>query len=165
MKDNYYDQISEGYEELHRDEQEKKMKIITSQVVVKKNYKLLDVGCGTGITTVPWNCDRTGIDPAKKLLEKAHDKNKVKYVLAKAESIPFDDNSFHVVTSVTAIQNFSDIKKGLEEIKRVGKKTFVLTFLKKSPKKEKINEYIKNLFSIKKIIEHDKDLIYICRKN
>ena len=162
--DNYYDAISEGYEELHRDEQEKKMSIILNEVKVTPNTTLLDVGCGTGITTRPWKCVRTGLDPAKKLLEKAHEKDKINYVHAKAEDIPFEDNSFDVVTSVTAIQNFSDIKKGLNEIKRVGKKSFILTFLKKSPKHEQINNLIHEIFKVKKVIEEDKDMIYICEK-
>ena len=33
--------------------------------------RLLDVGCGTGLTTEPWPCKRYGVDPAPKLLERA----------------------------------------------------------------------------------------------
>lgn len=162
--DTYYDDIAAGYEELHKTEQEKKMQIILSEVKVKPTDKLLDVGCGTGITTMPWKCIRTGIDPARQLLVRAHEKDQIEYVLAAAEDIPFDDNSFDIVTSVTAIQNFSDIKKGLEEIKRVGKKTFVLTFLKRSEKRDCIEGLINDMFKIKKIIEEEKDMIFICEK-
>jgi ubiquinone/menaquinone biosynthesis C-methylase UbiE len=158
---NYYDEISQGYEELHREEQEKKIALIKQYLKVSKNDILLDVGCGTGITTTPWNCIRFGIDPAKKLLNKAHPGPK--YTLAKAENIPFEDNFFDIVVSITAIQNFSDIKKGLEEIKRVGKDNFVLTFLKKSPKKELILGLIKEIFNKRKlkIIEEEKDMIVL----
>ncbi|MBR9690708.1 methyltransferase domain-containing protein [Candidatus Woesearchaeota archaeon] len=160
----YYDSISEGYEELYREEQEKKMKIILSEVKVSPDETLLDVGCGTGITIVPWKCIRTGLDPARKLLEKAHDKENVKYVLGRAQDIPFDDDSFDIVTSITAIQNFEVLKKGLSEIKRVGKKRFVLSFLKRSEKKEMIEKFINDMFRVIKIIEEDKDLIFICEK-
>ncbi len=162
--DTYYDDISEGYEELHREEQEKKMKIMLSEVSVSPNDELLDVGCGTGITTVPWNCKRTGADPARKLLEKANDKKNVKYVLAQAENLPFRNDSFDIVTSVTAIQNFDDIKKGLLEIRRVGKKRFALTYLKKSPKAEAIEKLIITIFKVRKRIEEEKDIIFICEK-
>lgn len=162
MTDNYYDSISEGYEELHREEQEKKMKIILSEVHVKPDDNLLDVGCGTGITTIPWKCKRTGADPARKLLEKARDKENVRYVLAPAENLPFKEGEFDIVTSVTAIQNFDDIPKGLSEIKRVGKEKFVLTYLKKSPKAGMIEKLIHEMFSVKKRIEEDKDIIFIC---
>jgi len=40
--------------------------------------------------------------------------------------------------------------------------TFVLSFLKKSPKKDVIEQEIKRVFEIDKIIEEDKDLIFIC---
>ena len=161
----YYDEISKGYEELHKEEQEKKIKLIKKHLEISKNDLLLDVGCGTGLTTEPWDCRKIGIDPAKKLIEKAKAKNtKTEYRLAPAEDIPFEDDKFDIVISITAIQNFQDIKKGLEEIKRVGKNKFVLSFLKKSNKKEYIENLIKNMFNIDKIIEEEKDLIFFVHK-
>ena len=158
----YYDEISEGYEELHREEQLKKVELIKKHLKLKVSDKLLDVGCGTGLTTEPWKCKRYGIDPAPKLLEKARSKDSIEYKLAPAENIPYDDNYFDVVISITAIQNFSDIPKGLSEIKRVGKGKFVLSFLKKSSKKEVIDNLIRKLFKVNDVIEEDKDLIYFC---
>lgn len=159
---NYYNKIAAGYEELHKEEQLKKIKLIKKYLKVKKDEKLLDVGCGTGLTTQPWKCKKYGIDPSRKLLEKARKKNKaIIYKQAQAEKIPFKDKSFDVVISVTALQNFMNIEKALNEIKRVGKNRFILTFLKKSAKKEKLNSLIKKHFKVKKIIEEEKDLIYI----
>jgi ubiquinone/menaquinone biosynthesis C-methylase UbiE len=158
----YYDEISEGYEELHREEQEKKIEIIKQKLKTKPADKLLDVGCGSGITTRCWDCERYGIDPSEKLLEKAKKSDeKGIYKLAPAEKIPFKDNFFDIVISITAIQNFNDIEKGLNEIKRVGKARFILTFLKKSPKKEKIEGLINEIFAPAKSIEEDKDIIFI----
>lgn len=157
----YYDSIAEGYEELHKEEQLKKIEIIKKLLKVKPEDKLLDVGCGTGLTTEPWKCKRYGVDPAKKLLSKARQKDKIEYKLTPAEKIPYPDRFFDVVISITAIQNFEDIEKGLKEIKRVGKKRFVLSFLKKSSKKELIEKLIKKYFKIKKVVEEEKDLIYM----
>lgn len=156
----YYDDISEGYEELHKEEQLKKIKIIKKNLKVDKKDRLLDVGCGTGLTTEPFDCIKYGIDPAPKLLEKARQKDNIEYMLAPAENIPYPDGFFDIVISVTAIQNFKDIEKGLNEIKRVGKQRFVLSFLKKSNKRDFIDILIRKIFKVKKVIEEDKDLIY-----
>jgi len=162
IKMTYYDEISSGYEELHREEQLKKIEIIKKYLKVGPADKLLDVGCGTGLTTEPWDCIRYGADPAPKLLAKARQKDKIKYVLAPAEKLPFKNREFDVVISVTAIQNFQDIEQGLKEIRRVGRDRFVLTFLKRSAKKNYIIKLIKKLFDVEKVVEEEKDMIYFC---
>lgn len=163
MGDNYYDGIAQGYEELHLHEQQKKAELIKKYFHPTKDEKLLDVGCGTGITTEPWDCERYGIDPSKELIKKAISKNSgVRYLIAAAESIPFMNDSFDHVISITAIQNFDDITRGLDEIRRVGKKSFVLTFLKKTEKREMIERLIEEKFKVKKRLEEEKDIIYFC---
>ncbi len=157
----YYDEISQGYEELHKEEQLKKIKLIKEFLKPKPNEKLLDVGCGTGITTLPWPCIRFGIDPAKKLIQGAGQKNKIIYTVAPAEKIPYENNFFDYVISITAIQNFENIETGLKEIKRVGKDKFILTALKRSPKIKKIRELIYKYFKVKKIVEEDKDMVFV----
>ena len=158
---NYYDEIAKGYEELHKEEQLKKLKIIKKYLKVSKSNKLLDVGCGTGLTTSPWRCKKYGIDPAENLLKKARLKDKIIYKKAVAEKLPFKNNFFDIVISITAIQNFDNIEKALKEIKRVGKNKFILSFLKKSKKKQIIDKLIKKHFKIREIIEEEKDLIYV----
>jgi len=160
----YYDEISTGYEELHKEEQLKKIELIKKYLKVKPDDKLLDVGCGTGLTTELWECKRYGVDPAPRLLERAHGNGEIEYKLAPAESIPYPNNYFDIVISITAIQNFRDISKGLSEIKRVGKDRFVLSFLKRSEKREKIINLIQKLFIVEKVLEEDRDLIYFCYK-
>jgi len=154
---NYYNEISKGYEELHKEEQLEKVKLIKKYIKIKPKELLLDVGCGTGLTT-QWKCKTYGIDPAIKLLKRAKNAN---YLNSEAENLPFKDKQFDWVISITAIQNFHNIKKALKEIKRVGKKNFVLTFLKKSSKKKQIETNIKKLFKINKTIEQDKDIIFL----
>lgn len=168
---NYYNEISQGYEELYKKEQIKKLNFIKIllkrlNIKIKESDRLLDVGCGTGLTTQFWQSkNKIGIDPARKLIEKAKNKDKESnYIIASAENIPFKDDSFDIVVSITAIQNFQDVEKGLKEIKRVAKFLIILSFLKNSNKKIKILNLIKNLFKIKEITEEDKDFIIICNK-
>ena len=162
---NYYDEIATGYEELHKEEQEKKIEIIKQSLKPKPDEKLLDVGCGSGLTTRPWNCKRFGIDPSEKILQKARDKDKQGiYIKAPAENLPFKNNEFDIVISITAIQNFDSIEKGLSEIKRVAKDKIIISALKKSPKINNIKDLIKANFKISKEIEEDKDIIFLLKK-
>lgn len=165
----YYDEIAGGYDELHMAEQLQKMTEIIAAMgedIPKKKDKLLDVGCGTGISTSVWVCDCTGIDPSEKLIAVAQKKyanhpNK-RFIVGSGEELPFPDRSFDVVISITAIHNFSDVKKGILEMKRVGKDRFVFSVLRKSARIEDIQKYIIISFRVKRIIMEEKDLIFIC---
>jgi len=156
----YYDNISEGYDELYKDEQIKKLKIIKSKIKIAKNSKLLDIGCGSGLSS-DFGCFVVGMDPSIRLLK--NNKNKMK-VMGIAEKLPFKSNSFDWVISVTAIHNFEDAEKSIIEAKRAGKDNFVFSVLKKSKKFEKISTIIRKNFKIYNIIEEDKDTIFFCRK-
>lgn len=158
----YYDDISEGYEELHTEEQLKKVRLILGKIELKPTDTLLDVGCGTGLYLDLFKCKATGVDPAPKLIRKYEGKHKI--LLARAEELPFPDNSFDIVTSITAIQNFEDMEKGLREINRVGKDRFVLSALKRSKKIKEIERLIRQIFRVNELVEEDKDLIFFCRK-
>lgn len=156
----FYSQISRGYDELHREEQLKKLNIIKNNLKIKDNDSLLDVGCGTGISS-DFDCKVIGVDPSIKSLNK----NKKIKINSVAEKLPFKDNTFDFVISITAIHNFSSIEKSLEEMKRVGKDKFVFSVLKKSEKFNEIENLIKKYFKIYKVVEDDKDLIFFAKIN
>jgi ubiquinone/menaquinone biosynthesis C-methylase UbiE len=155
----YYDEIASGYDELHGEEQKNKMRIINS-ILEGWNVKpeqILDVGCGTGLSTPKGSF---GCDPSEELL-KQHPGYPSKTVKAEAESLPFDGRQFDVVISVTAIHNFHDVEQGLKEIKRVGRR-FILSILKKSNKFDEIKRLITEIFNVEQTIEEDKDIIFVC---
>jgi len=154
--DEYYDKIAKGYNELHAEEQKKKLAIIKKYIQPEKSDLLLDVGCGTGVSS-DWDCKVIGIDPSVELI-KQNPRNKA---AAKGEFLPFKDDSFDYVVSLTAIQNFSDIEKGVKEIKRVARGRIAITTLKKIKKIGQIKEAIKNNFNIIEEIEEEKDIIFI----
>jgi len=142
---NYYNLISGSYNKLHKEEQLNKIRLIKDNLKIKNQDFLLDVGCGTGIFAEEFNCIKVGIDPSIEMLTQG--KNAF-YIQAYAESLPFKDRSFDFVISVTAIHNFKNIRKGLEEIKRVSKKNIALSILKRSSKINEIKNHIKELFKI-----------------
>ena len=169
----YYNSIAGGYEELHQEEQLAKLELIKTslkklKININPEFRLLDIGCGSGISTRFWeftNADKTGIDPSEKLIGIAQAKDlKSQYFVESAEDLSFEDSLFDFVISLTAIQNFSNLKEGISEIARVSKKHGVLSFLKKSEKKDEILKLIQIHFKILKEIEEEKDLILICEK-
>lgn len=169
----YYNEIAEGYEELHEDEQLAKLNAIKmllekENIKISPNSKLLDVGCGSGISTRFWEfteCERIGVDPAEKLIEIAQKKDiNGQYFVEGAENLSFEDELFDFVISITAIHNFEDLEKGIKEIDRVGKSFFILTILKKAINFEDIISKLKEKFKIIKDYEEEKDHILICKK-
>ena len=147
----YYDEIASGYNELHKKEQLKKLKIIQKELTVGKYNRLLDVGCGTGLSFEFFNCKIFGIDPSLELLKHIPNKflGKVMTKQASAEKIPFPDKYFDIIISVTAIQNFEDVDKALQEIKRVAKPKaqIIITCLKRSKKLEDIKNKMISLMA------------------
>ena len=156
----YYNQIAKSYNELHLEEQSGKLSIIKSSIKTGKNTKILDVGCGSGISS-QFDCFVVGVDPSIGLLKQnSHSK-----ILSVAENLPFKNNSFDYVISVTSIHNFKNIKKSIHEIKRVGKENFVFSVLKKSGKFDFIEKLIQKSFEVEKAVEEDKDTIFFCQKS
>src|SRR3989338_7451255 len=125
-----YKYLAKSYNELHKEEQIRKLEII------KKNIKiispLLDVGCGTGISTNYFNVESIGIDNSKEMIEQSKEG---KLIYGEAEKVPFPDKTFNTVISVTAFHNFKNMEEALLEIKRVSRNNNIaISFLKKSSK-------------------------------
>lgn len=154
-----YDSIAESYNELHGEEQENKLAVIKKNIQISRKTKILDVGCGTGISS-DFGCFVVGIDPSFGLLKY----NRHLKILGAAEALPFKNNSFDHVISVTSMHNFSDIVHSINEMKRVGKKSFVFSILKKTKKFDAIGKALENNFKISKEIEEEKDIIFLCTK-
>lgn len=148
----YYSEIAEGYNELHKREQLDKIKTIFKNVYISNEETTLDVGCGTALYAYLFR-NYKGIDPSKKMLEQSNSDVRV----GTAEEIPFEDKSFDNVISISAIHNFDDYEKGVKEMERVSKHKVIITLLKKAKKFEEIKKYLKDY----KEIEHPIDLIFV----
>lgn len=155
---NYYTSISKGYNELHMEEQLDKISIIKDNIKIDKSSKVLDVGCGTGISS-DFDCFVVGVDPSIGMLRQ----NKKLKVISVAECLPFKNHLFDYVISVTSLHNFSNITESINEMKRVGKQYFVFSVLKKSGKFSYIKGLIEEKFRIESIVEYGKDMIFFCK--
>jgi len=155
----YYDSISDGYDELYAEEQLSKAKVIAEALNCEPDELLLDVGCGSACYFGLFDCVKVGVDPSFELVSKAGDGF---FVQAAGEELPFVDDCFDFVISVTALHNFSDFRRGLSEIARVAKSRVVLSVLKRSEGFGDMREAIMAMFSVVETIDADKDLIYVC---
>lgn len=91
----------------------------------EKKPKVLDIGCGTGISTrqlKEYSFDVIGSDKDKDMIEIAiHNNPEIQYVVAPADNLPFESEQFDIVTAFTAFHWFND-EESLSEVKRILKK-------------------------------------------
>lgn len=154
----FYSVVAKSYNELYKEEQIRKLNLIKNEVEVIP--PLLDIGCGTGISTNFLTKDSIGIDNNKEMLKMAP-KN---CVYANAESLPFKDGSFNTIISLTAFQNIKNMGKALREVIRVSSNgNIVITFLKRSRRLEIFRGLMNKYFKFKEI-EEDKDVIFVVKK-
>jgi ubiquinone/menaquinone biosynthesis C-methylase UbiE len=171
--DDYYNSIANGYDLLHGSEQQKKIKLIIDLIASDKDLNirsdsiLFDVGCGTGISTNILPCLCFGLDSSIELLKQANNSLKIHkgsealgFIHGIAEEIPVKNNACTIVVSVTAMHNFKDIIKGLDELSRVAKKRVVISILKKAENREKIIKLIKEKFVVLNTVEDDFDVFF-----
>lgn len=105
--------------------------------------KILDVASGTGDLAVAMakrmpGARITGGDISEGMLAigrlKAHKKrvdDRIEFIVADAELLPFPDGSFDVATAAFGVRNFQDVPQGLSEMCRVlrpGGEVFILEF-------------------------------------
>lgn len=155
----YYDKIANGYEELYREEQLKKLGLIELHLTPAPNSLLLDLGCGTGISLEPWKCKKIGVDTSFGLLKLAKSKG-LQVLQARAECLPFKDKSFDVITSISAVHHF-EMDRAFSEIERVGKedKKIVISIPERVEKAEDIKNKLLKFFQATKFVEGEKEII------
>lgn len=93
---------------------------------VRKNEKVLDVGCGQGVFSealASRGAEVVGIDSSKKLIDfakKRTSKFNIKYFAMDASKLDgLMDSTFDAVTSILAIQNMDGLEKIVSESSRV----------------------------------------------
>ena len=103
---------------------------MTAYYSIKPGDRILDVGCGKGYLlyeftqSVP-GVNVSGIDISKYGIEKSKSEIKNFVQVASCTKLPFEDNSFDFVVSLGTLHNLYnyELKKAIQEIERVGKRT------------------------------------------
>ena len=93
------------------------------------NQNLIDVACGTGdiaklySNSLNKNAKITCVDPNNGMIKKGKDKLKnyrnIKWIVASAENLPFNDKNFDFYTISFGLRNTKDLDKALSEAYRV----------------------------------------------
>lgn len=116
----FYDTTAEKYDERHSNLRTKYMRGIEDKLIKKfVTGKVLDIGCGTGQHLTYGGI---GLDISAEMLQEAGKKGFNNLVQAKAEELPFRDNSFDSVLCIFTVLNLCEYAKAVQEISRVLKK-------------------------------------------
>lgn len=135
---------------------------------------ILDIATGTGDLAIQFAENTSaekivGLDLSEGMLSVARKKvsgknisEKIEFVQADSEALPFDDNTFDAITVSFGIRNFENLEKGLSEIYRVLKKGGIFVILETSvpskfPFKQGYYFYSKNVLPlVGKLFSKDK---------
>ncbi|MFT4309738.1 MAG: class I SAM-dependent methyltransferase [Candidatus Woesearchaeota archaeon] len=133
----YYDTISDSYIELHGQEQYNKHILVRDTGIIGENDTVFDIGHGSGIIcNVFPNNTIIGLDNSKSLLSMStartirHDFNIL--------PLPIEDNSYDHTTCITAVHHHNSPGLLAREMKRIARKTVIISILKKSAKHDLI---------------------------
>ncbi len=81
----------------------------------------LDVGCGTGLSTIALReiaQNVIGVDASAEMIALAPRENGIEYFVSPAENLPFDENEFDIIT-LSQVIHWLDRDKFLSEANRV----------------------------------------------
>ena len=89
--------------------------------VKDRRARILDVGCGTGANLVRLSDfgDAEGVDISPDALKFCRERGLNNVKLGAAESLPYDDHEFDLVTAFDVVEHMDDDVAGLREMRRV----------------------------------------------
>ena len=175
-----YNSTSSFYDDRYRKIQNEKFELHFKNTNFNSKT-LLDAGCGTGLlfeyisSLNDNNLGRTlryiGTDISWKMLKHFYNKtkkikNKINsnLILGDIENLPFREDKFNLIFSITTLQNLHDLKKGLKEIIGVGKENAALklSILRKQLKLEEVIAYLNSrMINLKIEIVEDVEDVFI----
>jgi ubiquinone/menaquinone biosynthesis C-methylase UbiE len=123
----YYDEIADGYDELHREEQLVKHRVLKGLLLIEPNDTILDLGHGSGLIGEVFDNQILGIDTSRALLDRSKARTEL---LDFNEPLPFDDASFDWVVSFTALHHAHNPERLIAEARRIARRGVVMSILR-----------------------------------
>ncbi|MGI8934344.1 MAG: class I SAM-dependent methyltransferase [Phormidesmis sp.] len=141
-----YNEFAEKYAKGSAD-LERKMKshfysLITEPLAGKQ---LLDIGCGSGQDAAVYaekGAKVYGLDVSEKQIALAKDRECGNFAVGSMNELPYEANTFDIITSYYALQASDQVPGALEEMVRVTKPNGILLILAKHPVTQLLESYI-----------------------
>lgn len=180
-----YNSSHEYYDDRYRNIQFQKYELAFKGANLHSKL-ILDAGCGTGLLFVHLLktlsesknsrsfliCLDISLNMLKKIKIREEFKEKkanVCLILSDMENLPFRENLYDVIVSITSLQNLPDIFQGVLELIRVSKRgtEFYLSILKKEARLKKVLTKFKPYFDDYSTIKNEglEDLIILGNLN
>ncbi|MFE3938866.1 class I SAM-dependent methyltransferase, partial [Streptomyces goshikiensis] len=115
-----YDRIGIGYRKVRRPDPRLAALI---DGALGDARTVVNVGAGAG-SYEPADREVTAVEPSRVMLDQHPGTRKVK---AGAEELPFEDGAFDAAMAVMTVHHWSDLKRGLAELRRVSRRQAVFT--------------------------------------
>lgn len=124
------------------------------EIFVKPHQQVLDLCCGTGDWTIQLaehkEANIIGLDFSENMLKVAREKtdhlNNVELIQGDAANLPYEDNSFDIVTIGFGLRNLPDYLAGVKEFYRVLKPGGQLVILETSNPENPVINYGFNIY-------------------
>ena len=122
----WYNTLSNSYDELYGKEQSQKHSTIVEFLENKHFPVLVDIGCGTGtfLEKAHKAYDHAiGIDLSNKMLQTAKRRKirNIDYVLASSSSLPLKNNSADCIVSISTVKAESNLPLTIGEFERISR--------------------------------------------
>lgn len=157
------------YDNRYRKIQENKYQIFLKNQDLNEKL-ILDLGCGTGLLIEYLNMKNFNISNLdfyvaldiswnmllefKSKLDKINPLNNLSLVLSDIENLPFRENKFSLIFSITSFQNLPNMNEAIIETLRVSKNNadFTFSILKKKLNSEMLLKFLKPFTEIEEVL-------------
>lgn len=116
-----YDSIGKQYQN-YRQPDPRIATIISG--VLSDAHRIVNIGAGVG-SYEPCGREVVAVEPSEVMIAQ-RSRQRASIVQARAEALPFRDDSFDCALAILTIQHWADIEKGLQESRRVAKQRMIL---------------------------------------